>query len=180
VILHDKHLRAVITRSSPIQRPWLMEHFNRPPTIMINDVESTDFYRRSVWMRNLIPTFKFVFISIHHCNGRVASRYHVEESDHHRLRDFTFPQLVCCWYVLLSKRWRRYVPSKRQYVKLPATQRTATQQHNTQPALYNSPLFYYKTYLAWQRLHKEYKVTGPERMKMNVSIWQCAVMRIHK
>jgi len=39
------------------------------------------------------------------------------------------------------------VPSKRRYVKLPATQRTATQQQNNQPTHYNSPRLYHKPFL---------------------------------
>lgn len=88
MLLHDKRSRAIITPSSPLRRTWLMEHFNRPIVIMINDMDSNDFQSCWVWLRNSIPIFKLVLLSLHHYDSRVTSHAKLRS---HKLRDFTFP-----------------------------------------------------------------------------------------
>ena len=115
-----------------------MEHFNRLTAIVINDVDSCDSQSRSAWLRNSIPTFKVVFISLtlwQSC-GTVTPYWDERTAKMWEISSFRS--------LYFAGRWRRYVHSKRRYIKLPATQRTATQQRNTQPPQYNSPLFYYK------------------------------------
>jgi hypothetical protein len=89
-----KDSRAIITPSSPLWRTWLMEHFNRLTAIMINDVDSCDPHSQSVWLRNSIPTFKLVFLSLYHYDRSVTLHAKLRS---HKLRDFTFPKFACCW-----------------------------------------------------------------------------------
>ena len=130
-----KNCRAVITRSSPIQRTWLMEHINKTTAIMINDAETNEFHSRSVWMRNLIPTFKLVSFSLHNYDSGEASWRHTRTTEQPQVARFhvsTACMLLAGPYRLKMKALRS---SKRRDVKLHATRRTATQQQNTQPSL---------------------------------------------
>jgi hypothetical protein len=96
MLLNDKQSRAIITPSFRLRRTWLMEHFNRPISIMINDVESNDFYSRLVSPRNSNPTFKQVFFSLRHYESRVATQRQIEKTEQPHTR-FHVSIALCCW-----------------------------------------------------------------------------------
>jgi len=156
VLLHDKKM------SSPLRRTWLMEHFNRPIAIMINDVDSNVSHSRSVWLRNSIPTFKLVFSSLYYYESRVTP--HLKSCDISRFHSLYVAGRF--FYVEHGgAKFLRNVGMLNYLLHSVNPKRAESSATN-----FNSPLFYYKTCCLSAIAQKN---TNESSLKDRVRMFQC-------